>query len=115
MGGDIKEFRFFVPDDFRTVQWRSADKTYERAPPSGDTESPLTILEVWGCGGKSADAAKTRARKYAAEAKREELRRLGKAVLYGPGGEELREAGGIGVTSADVKGRAGLDGHGPDP
>ena len=110
MGGSTKEFRFFVPDDFRTVQWRSRDKTYEAGPLSDPVEAPLVTLEVWGCGGKSAEEAKKRARQYAAEAKKEELRRLGKAVLYGDGGEELRGAAlsnhGAGQ---DARDRAGID------
>jgi len=70
-------------------------------------------LEVWGCGGKSAEEAKVRARKYAAEAKRDELRRLGKAVVFGAGGDELREAMGIGA-SQDVRDRAGIEQPNPD-
>jgi len=65
-------------------------------------------VEVWGCGGKSAEAAKRKHRQRAAEAKAKALRDLNNKMLFGDGGEALRDQLGLGV-GADVRDRAGME------
>jgi len=112
MGGTTDKFRLFIDDSFRKVTWRDRDTSFEAAvPDSHPDEVNLQCVEIWGCGGRSAEQAKQLQKQRALEAKKKYMHDLNAKIYGGAEGRNLRDqlGGAIAGASEDVRSRAGID------